>query len=60
MNDFIFNSTRVKADIFRVKDKNKAFWETKTTYKKKLLLRKIIIFIQKILFFIKIFVNWIF
>ena len=34
MNDFIFNSPRVKADIFRVKEKNKAYWETKTAYKK--------------------------
>ena len=34
IKDFIFNSTRVKADIFWVKEKNEVYWETQTKYKK--------------------------
>ena len=32
IKDFSFNSIRVKADIFRVKEKNNVYKETKTTY----------------------------
>ena len=34
IKDFIFNSIMVKADIFWVKEQNKVYSKTKTTWKK--------------------------
>ena len=56
INDFIFQNTRVKADIFRVTENTKVYLETQTAYTKlKFLILKICCIMSYSMYILQIF-----